>query len=64
MSFTGVVLAVEHDEARALLAQLDGAVEELGGVDGLGLDPLHLLEDAHGVVVGLAQSMPEPITMW
>ena len=51
---TGVVLAVEHDEARALLAQLDGAVEELGGVDGLGLDPLHLLEDAHGVVVGLA----------
>ena len=50
----GVVLAVKHDEARALLAQLDGAVEELGGVDGLGLDPLHLLEDAHGVVVGLA----------
>ena len=51
---TGLILAIEHDDAGVVLAQLDGAVEEFSRVNRLGLDPLHLLEDAHGVIVGLA----------
>ncbi len=46
----GLVLALEEEDGDVSLDQLEGAVEEVGGVDRAGLDPLHLLKDAGAVV--------------
>ena len=46
------VLALEHEDADALLDQLQRAVEEVGGMHRARADPLHLFQDAHAVVIG------------
>ena len=51
---SGLVLAVEQDHAGILFRQLDRAVEVLSRMDGLGLQPLHLLKNAHRIVISLA----------
>jgi len=50
---TILVLALQKDDADARLHQFQRAMEEVGGVDWPGADPLHLLEDAHAVIEGL-----------
>lgn len=50
----GFIFTVEHEDAGAFLHQLQGAVEELGGMNSLTMDPLHFLQNAHGVEVGLS----------
>ena len=50
------ILAQDQDQRRPALDDLERAVEELGGIDGIGVKPEHLHQDAHAEDIGVGEA--------